>query len=553
MLLGLALLLGGGYAAAYFTAGDKVPLGTTVAGIDIGGRTPDAAAAALRGGLADQGATPLVATVDGEEVSIAPAQAGVSVDVDATVAAAQGERSWAPGWLWRYFTGGQEVAPVAAVDEVAMTTFLDGLSEQYGRPARDGSVAFDGTQVRVRQALTGQHIDPEAARARLTDGFLTLSPVDLPLVTDLPEIDGADVRAAVDGFANPAVSGPVTLRFGRARVVLAPTEFTAALRLEPVDGELVPSADRKVLAALVDQSISGNGAPVDATVALVDGRPRVVPAKPGVGYRRADVARVLLELVTREPGKREGKVESTVARPDFTTADARKLGIKERVSTFTTYYPYAEYRNINIGRAAVLVNGTVLKPGDVFSLNGVVGERTRENGFTKGFIISNGIFKEDLGGGVSQMATTTFNAMFFAGLKDIEHKPHSFYIDRYPVGREATVAWGAVDLRFQNDTPFGVLVQATVTPATSSSSGVVTVSMWSTKHWDITTKTGDRYNPTKPATRVLTTKDCYPNTGYGGFDIDVWRYFRKPGSSALVRSEKFHTRYLPSDTVICKP
>ena len=90
----------------------------------------------------------------------------------------------------------------------------------------------------------------------------------------------------------------------------------------------------------------------------------------------------------------------------------------------------------------------MLKPGETFSLNDTVGERTEANGFTKGFIISDGIFKEDLGGGVSQMATTTFNAMFFAGLEDVEHKPHSFYIDRYPVGREATVAWGAVDLRF---------------------------------------------------------------------------------------------------------
>ena len=147
------------------------------------------------------------------------------------------------------------------------------------------------------------------------------------------------------------------------------------------------------------------------------------------------------------------KVEATVQEADFTTKDARALGIKEKVSTFTTYYPYAEYRNINIGRAAELVNGTVLKPGETFSLNDTVGERTAENGFTKGFIISNGVFKEDFGGGVSQMATTTFNAMFFAGLEDVEHKPHSFYIDRYPVGREATVAWGAVDLRFKNDTP----------------------------------------------------------------------------------------------------
>ena len=201
------------------------------------------------------------------------------------------------------------------------------------------------------------------------------------------------------------------------------------------------------------------------------------------------------------------------------------------MSTFTTYYPYAEYRNVNIGRAAELVNGTVLKPGETFSLNDTVGERTRENGFTEGFIISNGIFKEDLGGGVSQMATTTFNAMFFAGLKDVEHKPHSFYIDRYPEGREATVAWGAVDLRFQNDTPYGVLISAHVTPSTPSSQGVVTVSMYSTKYWDITTSTSDRYNYTSEQTRTLRTEDCYPNDGYGGFDVDVTRYFKKPGES----------------------
>ena len=77
--------------------------------------------------------------------------------------------------------------------------------------------------------------------------------------------------------------------------------------------------------------------------------------------------------------------------------------------------------------------------------------------------------------------------------------------------------------------------------------------MWSTKYWDITTKTGERYNFTPPATRTLDTPDCYPNTGYGGFDIDIWRYFRRHGESALVRTEKMHTHYIPSDTVICKP
>ncbi len=139
------------------------------------------------------------------------------------------------------------------------------------------------------------------------------------------------------------------------------------------------------------------------------------------------------------------------------------------MSTFTTNFPHADYRNVNLGRAAELISGTVLKPGETFSLNDTVGERTAENGFTKGFIISNGIFKEDFGGGVSQMATTLFNTMFFAGLEDVEHKPHSFYIDRYPVGREATVVWGALDLKFKNDTDHGILIDARLSPSSYSS------------------------------------------------------------------------------------
>ena len=92
-------------------------------------------------------------------------------------------------------------------------------------------------------------------------------------------------------------------------------------------------------------------------------------------------------------------------------------------------------------------------------MNHTVGERTAANGFMKGFIIGDGVFKQDFGGGVSQVASTTFNAAFFAGLQDVEHKAHSFYISRYPVGREATVVWPNTDLKFKNTTPYGVLIR----------------------------------------------------------------------------------------------
>ena len=172
----------------------------------------------------------------------------------------------------------------------------------------------------------------------------------------------------------------------------------------------------------------------------------------------------------------------------------------------------------------------MLKPGETFSLNDTVGERTAANGFAKGFIISDGVFKEDFGGGVSQVATTTFNAAFFAGLEDVEHKPHSFYIDRYPVGREATVAWGEVDLRFKNTTPYGVYIQASVDPSSPSSQGAMHVAMCSTKYWDIKAEPVRRYNVTSPKTRQLSGPECVPNTGYGGFDVDVYRLFYKAGS-----------------------
>lgn len=554
MLLGLVLLAAGAYAAAYFAAGDNVPRGTTISGVEVGGRSVDEAEDALRAGLADRVDRPIEVTVEGTTSTVDPAEAGLSVDYTASLADAGGESSWRPGRLWNYWTGGDDIDAVVIVDEAALVATLDELSAKSGTPPVDGAVSFEKGAVETVDPVAGEEIDQEQAQQAITEAFLAedAAAVDLDLTPAEPEIDDADVQQALDEFANPAMSDPVTLVFGDSPVQLRPHEFSRALAMVAEDGELVPALDAEKLTKLVGDGISEDGAPVDATVALVNGKPKVVPAKPGVTYDPDDVAAAFLTLVTKPSGEREMPVESTVEEPDFTTQNARDLKIKEQVSTFTTYYPYAEYRNINIGRAAEIIDGTVLKPGDTFSLNDIVGERTRENGFTEGFIISDGIFKEDLGGGVSQMATTTFNAMFFAGLKDIEHKPHSFYIDRYPVGREATVAWGSVDLRFQNDTPYGVLVHAVVTPSTPSSQGVVTVSMYSTKYWDISTTTSDRYNFRSPATRTLTTPDCYPNTGYDGFDVDVTRTFRRPGSDEVVRNEKFHTSYTPSDTVICK-
>jgi vancomycin resistance protein YoaR len=556
LLLGLVVLFGGGYAAAYVVAGDNVPRGTSIAGVEVGGRSSEAAVSALERGLAERSTAPIPVSVDEADSitvgSVDPVAAGLAVDYAASVEAAGGGRSWAPDRLWDYFTSGDDLDPVVTVDDMAMTAAVDELVEAHSRPPRDGDVVFDEGRVSVVEPRLGERVDAEEARAALEAAYLQDTTAELTSASAQPDIDDSDVAEALDGFANPALSGPVTLVFDRTRMRLGPTEFAPALGMKAKRGELVPDLDEDRLIRLVERGMSRSGRPVDATVRIVDGRPRVIPDRPGVRYRPDEVERVFLRLLRKPANKREAAVDARVARADFRTADARKLRIREQVSAFTTYFPHAAYRNTNIGRAAELVDGTILEPGERFSLNDTVGERTRANGFTKGFVIEDGVYQEDLGGGVSQMATTTFNAMFFAGLKDIEHKTHSFYIDRYPVGREATVAWGSVDLRFQNDTPYGVLITARVTPSTPSSQGVVTVRMWSTDHWDITASASDRYDFTPEETRRLNSNDCVPNDGYAGFDVDVTRHFRRAGESKLHHDEQFHTTYLPSDTVICE-
>lgn len=553
LILGLVVLFGGLYVVAHLVAGDKVPRGTTVAGVSIGGHSQAEAADRLRAGFADRADREMKVTVDGEKLTFTPDEVGLDIDYEASVAEAGGERSWDPVRLWNYFTGGDDMGAVVAVDDVTFTKFVASIDKAQGTAPVDGAVAFDGAEIERTEPVDGEALDPTATLETMEAAYLSEEPTtaELELVPVTPAIDADDVQEALDSFASPAVASPVVLDFEGSRIKVAPAAYTAALSLEPQDGELVPTLQAKRLAKVLERRIT-TGAPHDASFRVVDGRPQIVPSKKGVTFDEAQLEASFLDLVVKPEGKRTLALDAKVAEPDFTTADAKALKITERVSSFTTYYPHADYRNTNIGRAAQLVNGTVLEPGETFSLNGIVGERTEANGFTKGYVISDGILIQDLGGGVSQMATTLFNAMFFAGLEDVEHKPHSFYISRYPIGREATVAWGAVDLRFKNDTPYGVLVQATVTPSTPSSSGVVTVNMYSTKWWDISTTTGERHNLTKPKVRKVDSLKCHPNEGYGGFDIDVIRYFRPVGANTEKRSpETFSTTYIPSDTVKC--
>lgn len=232
--------------------------------------------------------------------------------------------------------------------------------------------------------------------------------------------------------------------------------------------------------------------------------------------------------------------------PRLTAENAQRLGIKEKVSSFTVKFPAAPYRTTNIGRAVERINGSVVLPGETWSFNKTVGERTKENGFVDGIMINDGQFVKSPGGGVSAVATTMYNAMFFAGVKPVEHGAHSFYIERYPAGREATVAWGTLDLRWKNDSGHAIYVRAESTDTS------VTISLLGTKKYDeIRATEGPRTNTTPPAKRTGSGPTCEVQTPLEGFDVSVDRVFVQGGQE--VKRETYRTHYTPRDEVTCDP
>jgi vancomycin resistance protein YoaR len=207
----------------------------------------------------------------------------------------------------------------------------------------------------------------------------------------------------------------------------------------------------------------------------------------------------------------------------------------------------------NIHRAADILNNTVVEPGATFSLNDTIGPRTAERGFVVAPVFYGG-FTEDVGGGVSQLATTTFNAVFFGGYEDVYHKPHSIYITRYPMGREATVNYPTVDLKFKNDSPAGILIRTSYT-ATS-----ITVTFYGDKEGKTVTEEGrkvlgetpiENQNINCPAPADIdTTSACAHLTagqtklaedGHKGIDVEFYRVITRPGEDTV--RQRFFWRY----------
>nr|WP_238344907.1 VanW family protein [Actinopolymorpha cephalotaxi] len=508
----------------------------------------------MRDRLLPRAEKPFRVAVRDRTYTLTPAQAGLVLDVPATVDAVYVPRSLNPVEISKALGGGGDVAPVLTVDHARLDAAVGRLAKEVRKAGSPGGITFTGGTAKAAEPVIGYRLDTAGSADRIEQEFLrTDAPIDLPVTEQKPKVGRAEVRRAMREFATPAMSGSVTVKINDRSFDVSSAEVGSALTMVPgQSGRLTPRLDAAAFErAVADRLKVMEIQPKDASVRIFAGRPTVVPATQGQTVPPAGLARAVLAALPKSGAERVATVRTQATDAKFTTKDAQNLGVKQVVGEFTTYYPHAAYRNTNIGRAGQLINNRLIKPGETFSLNGILGERTEANGFAKGFVIVGGRLREELGGGVSQVATTTYNAAFFAGMEDVEHRPHAFYIDRYPVGREATVYWGYLDLKWRNNTPYGVLVQSVNKQSSPGKKGSISVRLWSTKYWTVKGQTSARHNFREPKIIFDEKKGCVPQDGVRGFDVDVVRRLYR--GSTLERTETDHVRYSPEDRVTCGP
>ncbi|WP_406066398.1 VanW family protein [Streptomyces sp. NBC_01077] len=549
----VAVAAGGLYVAGLLATGDDISAGTRVGGVDIGGMSRAEAQAKLAAEAPASWSAPIPVRVGDRASTVEPASAGLTVDLAKTADLAADPSRDPFTVIGRLFSSGErEIQPVLAYDADKANAALAELAKNNDRSVREGSVAFREGRAVATQPVTGQKLDAGKAVETLRAAYPATgaAPVTLPVAVTEPKVPAAEVTRFLDTYAKPAVSGPVTLMAGEDPLRISAATLGDHLTVKSENGRLTAALDAEALLRdpdVADPIASLTGAPVEAALGVRDGKVVVESeGRPGHEVTAKALGDAVRPLLTESgAAARTAPVATSVTQPELSSESLARLGITEQMSTFTVNFPSAPYRTTNIGRAAELINGSIVQPGEVWSFNKTVGERTPDNGFVDGTMILDGQYRSAPGGGVSAMATTMFNAMFFAGVKPVEYGAHSFYIERYPAGREATVAWGSLDLKFRNDSGKPIYIKA---GATDSS---VTVSFLGTKKYDtVEAEAGPRTNLTKPEKREGTGKACVPQPPLEGFDISVDRVFKDGG--AEVKRETFKTHYTPRDEVTCK-
>jgi vancomycin resistance protein YoaR len=553
VLAGVLAVLGTAYGVDLLIAQGSIPRSTVVAGVEIGGLSPANAASTLEEELAPRVAADHAVVADDVESTFSPAAAGMELDIDRTIDVAD-DQPLNPWTRLVTLFSDRAVDPVITGEKTALDAQIDTIATQVDRAPVDATIAIDGTTPSVVPPADGRELDRDAAAeaitAALTSGEDPETPIELPVEVSPVDVDEAEAQRVLEETVLPALAAPVavTSQDGSTSAEVSVAALAASLAFTPEeDGELAVSIDPEALQTALGDELTAFGTPAkDAEFEISGGAVTVVPSVDGTGVDPAKLAEQLLTVLT-DTAPRSVTAELGPVPADFTTEKAEALGIREEISSFTTRFTSAA-SGTNIRVVAAEVDGALIMPGETFSLNTFTGPRGTAQGYVEAAVIQNGALSKAVGGGISQFATTMFNAVFFAGLEDVFHKPHSFYISRYPAGREATVYEGAIDLQWRNDSDTGVYVDTQWAP------GSITVTFYGTKRYEIQAIEGARRNHREPAYQEkVDDGNCTPQPGVPGFDITVTRVFRDLQSGAELRRENFNTSYAAEAIIKCIP
>lgn len=480
--------------------GDALP-GTTIAGVAVGGA--DAAEARRALARANLRHRAVVLVWDARRFSVTGADVGLRLDIDRSV-----ERALAAG------RGGVLdfiATPAAALglrradlqddDLVSMSRVAHqgaAIARRVERPAFAGQISIDpaSLKINVEPPRDGRTVSRRTVSRRTVARMIAHGlrgdepgPLALPVrarrappVGDVRRVAAAARAYLADGSIVLTGGGrPITLSRRRTARILA-----LERRSERGDEAVALGVDDHAVKRLVaeisherDRPPRDARATAPATAVLFDAqgetrwRPRrasvrVSPGRPGRAILREDAARAIAAAVASR--RHDVRLPVRTVDPTISTTAARR--VSRLLGTFTTRFPCCQPRVQNIRLIARRIDGTIIAAGRQFSLNREAGARTRRRGFVPAPFIADGEIVDSVGGGVSQFSTTMYNAAYFAGLRIDAHRPHSFFIDRYPAGREATLDYGSIDLVWTNDTRAPVLVRASSTPTS------VTVSLY---------------------------------------------------------------------------
>ena len=493
----------GGVLVAEATGmGERIPEGVRVDGIPVGGLSPEAAARTLESHAHEKAQRPI--RLEGPSVTITTT--GASLGATARVSEVLDEaRAGRVGLIGRWLGRGENRDLTLRYD--LSPESVQALLPRLGAtPAVDATVVADAAGIHVSEGEPGRIVDAGALESRLS----TLPPrLIAPTLPSTPRVTTTEAMAAADR-AHKLTDTPRTLLIGSDALTLAPPDLRALLVIGRAEDGFTIGFDPGRLRPLLPPAST----PSDARFAIEGDRVRIIPGVPG---RTVDAAATAVAL--GDPARATVRATVTLAQPQVTTRELAALGIKEQISTFTTYYPPGQPRVINIQRASSVIDGTILRPGATFSMNQVLGERTTAKGYVAAPQITGNSFTDSVGGGISQVATMLYNGAFFAGLELIEHQAHTLYIDRYPLGREATISWGGPELIFRNDWPAGVLIKL------AAGADSITV----------------RFFSSRLGRRVETETRTPYGHGGGGFTVEYTR--RVYRGSELIKDELYRTQY----------